>query len=156
MPAPHSRTTPPSSIVSSCRPRSPARHVVALWTRRRKLRTPDDDLPTEPDYRFTLANERTFLAWIRTAMTLLAASIVLGEFFRSADGHTNQIALRIISITCVLTATTLALNAYFRWDRVQHAMSRSQPLPRPANLMRITVASLCLIAVICIVVAART
>lgn len=155
MPGRSSPTTPPSSIISSSRPRSPARHVVALWTRRDKPSAPDD-LSTEPDYRFTLANERTFLAWIRTAMTLLAASIVLGEFLRSADGHTNQIALRITSITCVLTATTLALNAYFRWDRVQHAMSRNQPLPRPANLMRITVASLCLIAVICIVVAART
>ncbi|ORM37971.1 hypothetical protein BFL43_02000 [Williamsia sp. 1135] len=155
MPGRSSPTTPPSSIISSSRPRSPARHVVALWTRRDKPIAPDD-LSTEPDYRFTLANERTFLAWIRTAMTLLAASIVLGEFLRSADGHTNQIALRIISITCVLTATTLALNAYVRWDRVQHAMSRDQPLPRPANLMRITVASLCLIAVICVVVAART
>lgn len=156
MPGPHSRTTPPSSIPSSCLPRSPARQVMALWTRRRKLSTPDDDLPTEPDYRFTLANERTFLAWIRTGMTLLAASIVLGEFLRSADGHTNQIALRIISITCVLSATTLALNAYFRWDRVQHAMSRNQPLPRPANLMRITVASLCLIALVCVVISARS
>lgn len=129
---------------------------MAQWTRRDKPSAPDDDPSTEPDYRFTLANERTFLAWIRTAMTLLAASIVLGEFLRSADGNANQIALRIISITCVLTAATLALSAYFRWDRVQHAMSRNQPLPRPANLMRITVASLCLIALVCVVISTRS
>ena len=130
---------------------------MAKWTRGDHTDSEGDlDVTHEPDYRFTLANERTFLAWVRTAMTLLAASIVLGEFLRSADERTNQIALRAISITCVLTATTLALNAYFRWVRVQHAMSRDLPLPRPANLMRITVASLCVIALICVVIAART
>jgi hypothetical protein len=34
----------------------------------------------EPDYRFTLANERTFLAWIRTALAILAAGILLDQF----------------------------------------------------------------------------
>jgi putative membrane protein len=33
----------------------------------------------EPDYRFTLANERTFLAWIRTALALLAAASQLSN-----------------------------------------------------------------------------
>jgi putative membrane protein len=28
-----------------------------------------------PDYRFSLANERTFLAWIRTALGFLAAGV---------------------------------------------------------------------------------
>src|SRR3984893_15268857 len=31
----------------------------------------------EPDYRFTLANERTFLAWQRTALGLLAAAVAV-------------------------------------------------------------------------------
>ena len=31
----------------------------------------------EPDYRFTLANERTFLAWERTALGLLAAAVAV-------------------------------------------------------------------------------
>ena len=30
-----------------------------------------------PDYRFSLANERTFLAWIRTALGFLAAGVAL-------------------------------------------------------------------------------
>ena len=34
----------------------------------------------EPDYRFTLANERTFLAWLRTALSLLAAGVLLVQF----------------------------------------------------------------------------
>ena len=31
----------------------------------------------EPDYRFTLANERTFLAWIRTALALIAGGVAV-------------------------------------------------------------------------------
>ena len=34
----------------------------------------------EPDPRFTLANERTFLAWVRTALALVAAGIGLETF----------------------------------------------------------------------------
>ena len=34
----------------------------------------------EPDPRFTLANERTFLAWIRTALALVASGIGLEAF----------------------------------------------------------------------------
>ena len=32
-----------------------------------------------PDYRFSLANERTFLAWIRTALGFLAAGVGLDQ-----------------------------------------------------------------------------
>lgn len=37
----------------------------------------DTATDVEPDYRFTLANERTFLAWQRTALGLLAAAVAL-------------------------------------------------------------------------------
>ena len=39
----------------------------------------------EPDYRFTLANERTFLAWVRTALGLLAGG-GFGEVYRAVHG----------------------------------------------------------------------
>jgi hypothetical protein len=35
---------------------------------------------TDPDYRFSLANERTFLAWIRTALAILAGAVLLKQF----------------------------------------------------------------------------
>ena len=34
----------------------------------------------EPDPRFSLANERTFLAWIRTALTLLGGGVAIEAF----------------------------------------------------------------------------
>ena len=38
-----------------------------------------------PDYRFTLANERTFLAWIRTALALMAGAVAHAPFRAAAE-----------------------------------------------------------------------
>ena len=40
---------------------------------------PEPEKDQEPDYRFTLANERTFLAWMRTALATLAAGLVFDQ-----------------------------------------------------------------------------
>ncbi|WP_143342795.1 YidH family protein, partial [Crossiella equi] len=40
----------------------------------------------EPDPRFTLANERTFLAWIRTSLGLMAAGVAV-EALGHPGGH---------------------------------------------------------------------
>ena len=63
----------------------------------------------EPDPRFTLANERTFLAWIRTALGLLAGGIgvlTLGMMARTARGHTG----RPLEATRLMTAAFTIIN----------------------------------------------
>ncbi|MGI5219881.1 YidH family protein [Nocardia sp. CA-290969] len=45
----------------------------------------DFEIDREPDYRFTLANERTFLAWIRTALGLVAGGIVVGQLYSAGS-----------------------------------------------------------------------
>lgn len=80
----------------------------------------------EPDYRFTLANERTFLAWLRTALALLAGAVALAQFvppFSVAGLRTGLAALLAV------TGTLLAGVSYRRWARVQHAMRLAKPLP---------------------------
>ncbi len=106
----------------------------------------------EPDYRFTLANERTFLAWIRTAMALLAASLVIGDLFPVS---THGVDHAVLAILCTVTAAAISLTAFSRWRQVQEAMRRNEPLPAPRMLARATVVALCASAVICTVIVLR-
>jgi putative membrane protein len=39
---------------------------------------------SDPDYRFSLANERTFLAWIRTALALVAGGVAAAKALTSS------------------------------------------------------------------------
>jgi putative membrane protein len=82
--------------------------------------------PHDPDYRFTLANERTFLAWLRTALALLAAGVavvqLLPEFGIAG-------ARRTVGVMSVALGIAVAAAAIRRWRRVQHAMERGEPLP---------------------------
>lgn len=80
----------------------------------------------EPDYRFTLANERTFLAWVRTALGLLAAGIAVRHVLPPLDVPGGSLAL---ALGCVGLALVLAVACYPRWRRNQLAMRRGEPLP---------------------------
>lgn len=82
----------------------------------------------EPDYRFTLANERTFLAWIRTSLALLAGGIALDEIATSSLGDTARTA---VSVAAVALSLALAVAGYLRWAQVQRAMRHGAPLPHP-------------------------
>ncbi|MGU3652061.1 YidH family protein [Mycolicibacterium sp. A43C] len=86
----------------------------------------DGRVDAEPDYRFTLANERTFLAWIRTALALIAGGIAVVQFVPSFG-----IAGVRHGLSIMLTAGggVLAALAVWRWRRVQEAMRRDVDLP---------------------------
>lgn len=80
----------------------------------------------DPDYRFTLANERTFLAWIRTALGMLAGAVALVYVVPAEKVSGAQ-----RSIAVVLTAFSIAtaLLALRRWHTVQLHMRRGLDLP---------------------------
>ncbi|MDT7591446.1 YidH family protein [Pseudonocardia sp. Cha107L01] len=80
----------------------------------------------EPDYRFTLANERTFLAWIRTALALIAGGVAVVQLVPAFGIPGGRHALGVL-----LTAGggLLAALAVRRWQRVQAAMRRDAELP---------------------------
>ena len=87
-----------------------------------------DNVPeVEPDYRFTLANERTFLAWQRTALGLLAAAVAVVQLVPelSIAG-----ARHVLGILLALLAILTAGMGIFRWRQVDRAMRRDLPLPR--------------------------
>ncbi|MGE0214204.1 YidH family protein [Mycolicibacterium sp.] len=80
----------------------------------------------EPDYRFTLANERTFLAWIRTALALIAGGIAIVQFVPSFGIPGVRHGL---SIALTAAGGLLAALAVRRWRHVQAAMRRDEDLP---------------------------
>jgi putative membrane protein len=79
----------------------------------------------EPDARFTLANERTFLAWIRTALALVAGGVAL-----EALGLDLHPGLRLAaSLVLIVAGTTAPLIAWAGWVRIERALRRGSPLP---------------------------
>ena len=85
----------------------------------------------DPDYRFSLANERTFLAWIRTALAILAGAIVLKQF----AVHLQPAALWLwTALGLAVLAGAIGCSAYFRWRANEHAMRLDKALPRPLML----------------------
>lgn len=80
----------------------------------------------EPDYRFSLANERTFLAWIRTALALLASGVLLDQFSTKLSPPIVVVVLAVV--LCALAAVLCAL-AYVRWKANEIAMRHARGLP---------------------------
>lgn len=80
----------------------------------------------EPDYRFSLANERTFLAWIRTALGLLAGGVLLDQF--ASKLGPPQIIVGLAVIFGALAALLCAM-AYVRWRANEIAMRHARRLP---------------------------
>jgi putative membrane protein len=87
----------------------------------------DSAAEAEPDYRFTLANERTFLAWQRTALGLLAAAVALVQLVPEL---TAPGARHLIGVLLALLATLTSGMGLLRWHQVDRAMRRGDPLPR--------------------------
>jgi putative membrane protein len=83
---------------------------------------------SDPDPRFTLANERTFLAWIRTALALIAGGIgvaLAGDFVGPVLRHGLAVAF-------AATGALVAALAFRRWLRTERALRREETLPPPA------------------------
>ncbi|WP_304351296.1 YidH family protein [Comamonas testosteroni] len=85
----------------------------------------------EPDYRFSLANERTFLAWIRTALAILAAGILLDQFSTKLSPHNIIVGAAVL---LCLVAALLCLMAYLKWRGNEIAMRHKRALPHSGTL----------------------
>lgn len=97
----------------------------------------EEDLPgREPDYRFSLANERTFLAWIRTSLALLGGGLLVHQFGSRIEP--NWLRLGLIS-SFMLSATVLAIGAFLQWGRNQRAMRLDQPLPKSFTIISLAI-----------------
>jgi putative membrane protein len=85
----------------------------------------------DPDYRFSLANERTFLAWIRTALALLAGGIGLLQLASDVGSRAERLAPALVLI---LLGTALAAMSHRRWFNAERAMRLRKTLPGTAQI----------------------
>ncbi len=97
---------------------------------------PEDEEPAEPDYRFTLANERTFLAWIRTSLALLATGI--GVVGVASDFSTFHRRGALGAVLIALGAFAGA-SAYWRWRAGDRAIRSGHPMPTSRSLLQMAV-----------------
>jgi len=96
----------------------------------------------EPDYRFTLANERTFLAYVRTALGLDAAGLAVDQFI---DGSANvRLAL---SVGVIVLGGVVAGLGFQRWRETELAMRMAAPLP-PVRLPAVLAAGMIVLSVV--------
>jgi putative membrane protein len=100
---------------------------LSPWMRRAGDRPASPDAAeTDPDYRFTLANERTFLAWMRTALGLLAGAVALVHVAGNDATTTTQ---RTLAVVLACLGIVICVTSIRRWQAVQQAMRRGEDLP---------------------------
>ncbi|MGC5564298.1 YidH family protein [Streptomyces sp. FR-108] len=94
---------------------------VRLWFAPARI----EDEGVTPDYRFSLANERTFLAWLRTSLALIGGGFAVDQFLpdlRWAWRAGLALGLLAAGVLC-------ALRAVNHWVRCERAMRRGEDLP---------------------------
>jgi len=111
---------------------------------------PDERPETDPDVRFSLANERTFLAWNRTALALIATGVAATQLlpgFHVSGGR------RILGLPLVVLGALVAGASFRSWRANEKAMRRGDPLPRSVLPMILAV-GVVVVGVIGVVLAA--
>jgi len=118
-----------------------------LWQAVRDPRT-IRRIGSQPDYRFSLANERTFLAWIRTALAFSAAGLAVAQFLTGISAGWRT----ALAVILVLMGATCSLWGLVHMTSNELAIRQREELPasRMPMLLAVTAAlgALVLIAVV--------
>ena len=102
-----------------------------------------------PDYRFSLANERTFLAWIRTALGFLAAGVGLDQL---APELATPLVREMLSLLLCVFSAGIALYGYLRWLNNEKAMRLKQDFVYTRGLKIMSIAMMLIAAVVIVMV----
>jgi putative membrane protein len=109
---------------------------------------------TEPDARFTFANERTFLAWSRTALALVVAGLAVAQLLPPFPGL--PWARRLLGVPLIVLGAVLSVIGYVEWGRNQRALRRGEPLPRSLlpRILAICITAMAVAAAVIVLVSA--
>jgi putative membrane protein len=104
----------------------------------------------EPDERFTLANERTFLAWIRTSLALIGGGLAAGQLLQ----FESDAARLGVSLPPILLGGVVALLSYRRWSDTQRALRLGEPIPTggPPRYLAIAIGGLAVIVAVIVLI----
>jgi putative membrane protein len=128
------------------------------WLRRLAVFLPRtverDSGGTEPDPRFTFANERTFLAWSRTALALVVAGLAIVQLLPPFPGV--PVGRHLLGVPLIGLGAVLAVIAYTEWVRNQHALRRGEPMPRSVLpwILAATITGIAIIAAVVLLISA--
>ena len=87
---------------------------------------PPEAGPDLPDYRFTLANERTLLAWLRTGLALVAGGVAVATYAPDLGVPWGS---AVVALSLVLIGLGTSLAGYRRWRANEEAIRTGRPLP---------------------------
>jgi putative membrane protein len=90
----------------------------------------------EPDVRFTYANERTFLAWNRTALALIATGVAATQLLPKLQVEWGR---RLLGLPLIALGAIVAAESLRQWRANQRAMRRGDPLPRSRMPLILTI-----------------
>jgi putative membrane protein len=110
------------------------------------------DVGEDPDPRFTFANERTFLAWNRTALALIGGGLAAGQLLT----FDSELIRLLVALPPILLGGLLALFSYRRWEANERAMRLRQPLPTigPPRFVPPAIALLAVVIAVLVVIGA--
>jgi putative membrane protein len=105
---------------------------------------PEAEMPDDKKATEHLANERTFLAWVRTALALLAAGIGVVNL---PSGFASSTGRQILGVLLVALGLIASIGSYVRWRANNNAIAQGAPLPA-SNSMPIVAGGLVAVALI--------
>ena len=115
--------------------------------------TSSGDEPTsgkqDRDPRVSYANERTFLAWIRTSLALTTAGLAITQLlpaFKVAGGR------RVIGLPLIALGIVTAGTSFRQWDRNERAIRSGKP-PSTSHLPALVASSVAVIATVALILA---
>ena len=103
----------------------------------------------EIDVRFSYANERTFLAWNRTALALIATGVAATQLLPKFDVTFGR---RLLGIPLIALGAVIALTSFSHWQANERAMRRGEPLV-PSRIPLVLSIGIGIVALVAVVLA---